>query len=320
MPRSFSTDLRWRVVWGYFLQRKPVKVLSREMYLSESTVERYIRRFRATGDVCPMKQRHGPRPAMSNFEEITILEMLLNQPNMYLQEVQEELSRVTGRVYDCSTICRAIRRLGLTRKRMCFVALQRCEAQRARYLSEVLDFDPKTLIFVDETGSTRRNEVRKYGYSLRGLSPVSHKLSVYGKRISAIGVLTYRGIEDAYIVEGNVNSSVFLNFVQHCLLPILLPFDGENPRSVVVLDNASIHHVDLVTRLISATGALVRFLPPYSPDLNPIEEAFSKVKSYLRNNESSYQCTKTPRIIMAEAFLTVSRNDCMKYMKHAGYM
>ena len=62
---------------------------------------------------------------------------------------------------------------------------------------------------------------------------------------------------------------------QLCLLPILLPFDGgDNPCSVVILDNASIHHVEAVTQLISATGALVQFLPPYSPDLNPIEEAF----------------------------------------------
>ena len=76
--------------------------------------------------------------------------------------------------------------------------------------------------------------------------------------------------------------------VQRCLLPILLllPFDGDNPRSVIVLDNAAIHYVEAVTSLISASGALVRFLPPYPLDLNPIEEAFSKD-----------QCTTTPRII-----------------------
>lgn len=294
-----------------------MKAISRELYLSERTIERYILRFRATGDIIPCKQRHGPLPAMNEFEELTVLELLLNNPSMYLQEVQEELLRVTGSMYDCATICRAIKRLGMTRKKLGFVAMRRCHIQRARYLSEILDFNPKTLIFVDES---RRNEVRRYGYSLRGLTPVSHKLCVHGKRLSVIGILTSNGIEDAYIVEGNVNSDIFVKFLQHCLLPILLPFDGNNPRSVVVLDNASIHHVDLVTRLISATGALIRFLPPYSPDLNPIEEAFSKVKYYLRNNESSYQCTKTPRIFIAEAFSTVSREDCVNYIKHAGYM
>lgn len=153
------------------------------------------------------------------------------------------------------------------------------------------------------------------------MTPVSHKFTVYGKRLSAIGILTYHGIEDVYIAEGNVNSDIFLNFIQRCLLPILQPFDGgDNPCSVVILDNASIHHVESVTRLISATGALVRFLPPYSPDLNPIEEAFSKVKSYLRDNEQGYQSTSTPRIIFAEAFTSITPQDCINYIKHAGYM
>ena len=133
--------------------------------------------------------------------------------------------------------------------------------------------------------------------------------------------MSCNGIEDAYIVEGNVNSDTFLQFVQRCLLPILLPFDGgDNPRSVVVLDNASIHHVDTVTRLISATGALIRFLLPYSRDLNPIEEVFSKVKAYLRNNEIGYQCTTSPRIIIAEAFSSITSKDCVNYFKHAWYM
>ena len=76
------------------------------------------------------------------------------------------------------------------------------------------------------------------------------------------------GIQDVYIVEGNVNSDFFLNFIQQCLLPILLPFDGgDNPCSVVIFDNASIHHIGTVTQLISATGALVQLLPPDPPIL-----------------------------------------------------
>ena len=67
---------------------------------------------------------------------------------------------------------------------------------------------------------------------------VSHKFAVHGKWLSAIGVLTYCGIQDVYIVEGNVNSDFFLNFIQQCLFTILLPFDGGgNPCSVVVFDN-----------------------------------------------------------------------------------
>ena len=82
-----------------------------------------------------------------------------------------------------------------------------------------------------------------------------------------------------------MNGDIFLRFIQRCLLNIIQPFDGNNHRSIIVVfDNASIrvHHLETVVDLISASGALVRFLPPYRPDLNPIEGAFSNVKAYLR--------------------------------------
>lgn len=257
---------------------------------------------------------------MTTFELITILQVLFRRPSTYLYEIKEELQRVTGSSYHTSTICRAMKRLGMSRKLLRHVAQRRCTIQRGRFISEIMEFDPKTLIFIDETGSTRRNAVRKFGYALQGITPVTHKLSVHGKRLSAISIMSCNSIEDTYIVEGSVNSDTFLQFIQRCLLPILLPFEDDNPRSVVIMDNASIHHVDAVSSIISAAGSLVRYLPPYSPDLNPIEEAFSKVKAYLRNNESSYQSTTSPRIILAEAFLSITSQDCTNYFKHAGYL
>ena len=73
----------------------------------------------------------------------------------------------------------------------------------------------------------------------------------------------------------------FLDFIR-CLIPVLVPFDGVSPNSIVVMDNASIHHVDSVVETILSVGALVRFLPPYSPDMNPIEEVFGEVKHLLQ--------------------------------------
>ena len=105
-------------------------------------------------------------------------------------------------------------------------------------------------------------------------------------------------MEDVYIVEGSVNGAVFLQFIQRCLLNIIQPFNSSNPRSVVVFDNASIHHLSTVINyLITAASALVRFLPPYSPDLNSIEKAFSKVKAYIRDNQRAYQSTSKPRVL-----------------------
>ena len=138
------------------------------------------------------------------------------------------------------------------------------------------------LVWIDECGSNRRNEIRKYGYSLRGLTPSR------GKRYSAIPVMSTRGIEDVLVTDKSVNGDLFLQFVEQCLVPVLQPFNGSNPRSVVIMDNASIHHVSSVVTRIQQTGAILRFLPPYSPDLNPVEEVFSKVKKFLANNDVAF--------------------------------
>ena len=91
-------------------------------------------------------------------------------------------------------------------------------------------FNPNMFIWIDETGSDRRKTVRTYyGYSLRGLPPHSCQLIVGGKRISAIPVMTTRGIEDVHTTTKNVNGEEFVDFLIKYVLPIILPFDGNNP-------------------------------------------------------------------------------------------
>ena len=142
------------------------------------------------------------------------------------------------------------------------------------------------LIFLDETGSDRRNSIRKhaYGYSLRGKPLVSHELLVRGERISAIAFMSMSGMLDCKTVKHSVNGETFYQFMQATVLPQLMTFNGVTPHSVLIMDNCSIHHVyvDAIVNMVHEVGALVQFLSPYSPDYNPIEEAFSKVKAYLR--------------------------------------
>ena len=91
---------------------------------------------------------------------------------------------------------------------------------------------------------------------------------------SAIARMSCTGPLDVKTVRGTVNDDTFYNFVQMHLLPHLMPFDGRNPHSVVVMDNCFIHHVQEVVTSIQDVGALVHLLASYSPDYNPIEELF----------------------------------------------
>ena len=139
----------------------------------------------------------------------------------------------------------------------------------------------------------QRSEVKRIEF-MAALPPRSCQLIVGGKHISAIPVMTTRGIEDVHTTTKNVNGEEFVDFLIKYVLPIILPFDGNNPRSILILDNASIHHLDRISDIITGVGAKLCFLPPYSPDLMLLEEIFSKVKQFLRSNSNVYSATLAP--------------------------
>lgn len=175
---------------------------------------------------------------------------------------------------------------------------------------------------MDETGSDRRTALCKYGYSLKGTPATADTLLVRGRRYSAIAAMAFDGIVDVHITGGSVDGDRFCEFIEKNLLPQLLPFNGVNGRSVVIMDNASIHHTERATALIEEIGAIPIFLPPYSPDIMPIEECFSKVKSFLRANDPLIQIlqdTEMEDIILA-AFASVTSDDCYSWVEHCGSM
>ena len=101
--------------------------------------------------------------------------------------------------------------------------------------------------------------------------------------------MSVAGIHDVYLAEGSMNEDRFAHYISEYLIPVLMPFNGINPCSVVIMDNASIHHLDTNVQLIENAQAKVIFLPPYSPDLNPLEPVFSKVKAIMRENDKLFQ-------------------------------
>ena len=137
-----------------------------------------------------------------------------------------------------------------------------------------------------------------------------------GKRASAISCMSVQGILNCKTVMGSVDGSVF-DFVQSSLLHHLMPFDGHNPHSVVILDNCSIHHIQEIVHMIQEVGAIVHFLPPYSPDLNPIEEAFSKVKSTLKLLDKEAEMGESTENLLLSAFSYISKDDCQNWIDHA---
>ena len=98
----------------------------------------------------------------------------------------------------------------------------------------------------------------------------------------------------------------------------MLPFDGSNNTSILILDNVSFHHSDIITEILRDVGILVLFLPPYSPDYNPIEEAFSYIKHYLKDHESIMDIV-SPLTILSAAFNSITSHQCLGWIEHSGY-
>ena len=135
-------------------------------------------------------------------------------------------------------------------------------------------------------------------------------------------MVTVDGLLDVHCTTGGVDGEVFCDVVERKLLPQLMPFNGVNPRSIVIMDNCSIHHTGRAVEPIQSTGALLHFLPPYSPDLSPIEQLFSKVKACLKENDKAIEHADEKTLIdfVYAAFSSVTPEDCFSWFRDCGYV
>jgi transposase len=115
-----------------------------------------------------------------------------------------------------------------------------------------------------------------------------------------------------------VNGDVFSDFVRGSLIPEMRPFDGCNPMYIAVMDNCSIHHTQEVADLFLQAGILLIFLPPYSPDLNPIELAFGYVKGYLKEHQDLLGLMPHKDLVQA-GFESITQSQCKGWITKCGY-
>ena len=147
---------------------------------------------------------------------------------------------------------------------------------------------------------------------------VSHQLLVRGERVSALAIISVNGLLDVKVVRGTTNGDTFYDFIQENLLPHLMPFNGENPHGVVIMDNCSIHHINEIVPMIQDVGAIVHFLPPYSPDFMPIELAFSKVKTTLKTLDWDMKDIDDVETILLTAFTAITPENCHAWISASG--
>lgn len=166
------------------------------------------------------------------------------------------------------------------------------------------------LVFIDEAGCNT-GMARRYARSSQGRRAHGSQPFGWGPNVTMIGALSLEGLLTLMTITGGTTGEVFLAFVRQFLVPELRPGD------VVVLDNLSAHKVVGVREAIQQAGAQVVYLPPYSPDFNPIEPCWSKVKTYLRARAA--RTREELEDAIAEAMDLVTSSDADGWFEHCGY-
>ncbi len=188
--------------------------------------------------------------------------------------------------------------------------LERVRIRRDEYQAEIVLEIVGRLKFLDEAGSNLAM-TRLYGRAARGERVFDSVPQNYGENITMLACLSASGLSAPMTVEAAVDGRIFLAYVEQVLTPTLLAGD------VVIMDNLGAHKVKGVREAIQAQGAKVIYLPPYSPDLNPIEKCWSKIKTYLRAAKA--RTRETLEQALKEVLLLVTEKDAQGWFASCGY-
>src|SRR5581483_2228794 len=277
--------------------------------ISIATIKRYLKARREVGHVLP-KAIPG-RPAVKGAVLQAHLQAQLEvHPDVTREEHCRLFHKAHGITVSPASISRARMALGWTRKKKILRASEQDETERAAWREQAKQLSTQDLVIVDETGS-RINMTPLYAYAPRGKRAIGTVPRNYGANLTLIASLSVQGMGEAMLLDGSADAAAFETYVEQILAKSL------RPGQIVILDNLSIHLGPQVKQSIAARGCQLLFLPAYSPDFSPIEGAFSKLKTILRQVGARTRESLQDAII--QALPTITTTDALGWFRHCGY-
>jgi len=256
----------------------------------------------------------------------SIQEIIIDHPEYYLDEIQYDLCKTLGVFLSISTIWKVLRdKLGYSMQVCYHAAAQRNEGHRKLYLDalNILVKHPRQLIYIDETHKDKNAARRRKAWGRRNSGGVGLRRWFHNTvRYTMIAALDINGFIPSSIelvrrdqissegAAGTVDADYFETWVEHHLCPSLGDYSKGAPRSIVVMDNASTHMDGRVEEMIRATGAILVYTAPFSPDLNPIELAFNIYKAHLKRNMNHFETNWFQTHV--NALSKINRDICIK--------
>ncbi|WP_425482729.1 IS630 family transposase [Chelativorans xinjiangense] len=313
MARAYGVDLRKRVVEA-IEEGLSTREAARRFSIGISTSGAWYREWRSSGRLEPGRQGKPKLSKLDAHEAFILAPVDTDERDITLAEIAERLEAERGVKAGVTTVHEFFAKRGITYKKKTAHAVEQQRpdvlAAREDWFDGQLDLDPSRLIFIDESGLNTKM-VRLRGRSPRGERCRAAVPHGHWKSTTFTAGLRLDGIAAPWLLDGAMDGEAFLVYLRRVLAPTLQPGD------VVVMDNLPAHKVAGVREIIEATGACLRYLPPYSPDFNPIEMAFAKLKAFLRK----VAARSIPELWDAVR-LAIDRfepKECENFFANAGY-
>lgn len=266
-----SVDLRQKAV-EYYLKGHTLTETAEAFGVSKSAVAVWTQRYLDTGDL-------NNKPLHRGFKKIDP-----DKLKQYVKEHPDDTQQEMAEAFGCSNqaISKALRRYGITRKKKTRRYREQDPEKVEHFKEEIKDIPANTIAFVDETGFDTYY-TREYGYAPRGEIIIGEVSGMKFQRTNMVAAKLGNQLIAPFQYEGTTNSKVFECWYSNNLLPKL----PEN--TVIIMDNASFHRKEKLYELIEGHPVKLIFLPPYSPELNPIEKVWANIKRWLRKNMRHYE-------------------------------
>lgn len=311
MTAALSRALRGRVVRAVG-EGSSIRAAALRFEVSPSAAVKLMKRVRETGSLLPGPIGGHRRPVLEPHADL-VRTIVAEKAGITVAEVQVALQKRGIVVKTLSTISLMLHRLGCRIKKSMRAAEQdrpdvARERDRWRVWQRYMDAD--RFVFLDETGAST-NMTRLFGWAPRGERLIDTTPHGHWKTTTFVAGLRGGGIIAPLVVDGAITGDLFRAYVEQMLAPILAPGD------VVVMDNLAVHKVPGIRQAIQAAGVSLLYLPPYSPDFNPIEQFFARLKSLLRKAEDRTRDALWNTI--GRLLDTLSPSECRNYIANSGY-
>jgi transposase len=308
--RSYPVELRERVVKAVEEREGSIEAVAKIFSVGTTFIYKMLRQKEETGSLSPKPHGGGFAPLIDEPELKELRHLVEEQPDATLEEFRDRLRQRAQVDASLPMVCRALQKLSLPRKQKRFFAQERNAKKRRAFRRKVQKLEPEKFVFIDEMGANI-NLSRRYARAPKGQRVEEALPQNTPTNVSVAGALGARKLLAACCIEGAFDGEAFAAFIEQMVVPQL------ELGQTVLMDNVPTHQAARVESAIKSAEATLLNLPAYSPDLDPMEPCWSKIKTYLRKAKARTLEALYKAIGLGMRLVTAE--DIRGWFSHAGY-